>query len=57
MTKQKTVKSQKTKKAKLQTFPVINDYDANDRFEVEAKNAGEAAYLALEKLGWWIAKP
>ena len=57
MTKQKMAKSKKNKTPKLQTFPVINDYDPNDRFEIKAKDASEAAYLALEKLGWWIAKP
>ena len=46
----------KTKKPKLRTFHVINDFDANDRFEVKAENAQDAAHLALEKLGWWIAK-
>jgi len=38
------------------TFTIINDYDGNDTFTVEAANANAAAYAALSELGWWVAK-
>ena len=51
-----TTTKRKATRPRLKTFPVINDHDPNDRFEVRAANAHDAAYEALAKLGWWIAK-
>ena len=53
-TKQKSTKRTRVVK---RLYPVVNDYDANDQFTVKAKNDKEAMYLALERLGWWVANP
>lgn len=37
-------------------FTVINDEDGNDSFTVKAKDANDAAFKALEALGYWISK-
>lgn len=47
--------ARKTKKKRLKTFKIINDWDPNDTFDVEAIDVEEAAFLALEKLGWWVS--
>jgi hypothetical protein len=39
----------------MNKYKIINDYDANDSFEVEAATTEDAALEALERLGWWIA--
>ncbi len=36
-------------------YTIINDYDGNDSFEVEATNVHDAADQALEELGWWVS--
>ena len=41
---------------KIKTYSVINDQDGNDSFQVIGANAEEAAKVALEDLGWWIAE-
>jgi len=38
------------------TFPIINNNDGNETFTVEAMDANEAAFKALEELGWFVAK-
>ena len=35
---------------------IVNDFDGNDSFYVEAKSANEAAHKALEELGWWVSE-
>jgi hypothetical protein len=53
----KLKKARKIKKPVMRPYPVINDYDPNDQFTVRAKNDKEAMFLALERLGWWVAEP
>ena len=36
-------------------YPVWNDHDPNDTFEVDAYSAVEAAWGALDELGWCIS--
>lgn len=48
------VKPKKPKRNK--SFMVVNDNDANDSFNVDAKDYTGAAHAALLELGWWIAK-
>ena len=38
-----------------QRYLVWSDHDANDSFEVEAVSAEEAAWAALDELGWCIS--
>ncbi len=40
----------------MKSFMIINDYDGNDSFEVEADNPQEAMEKALKELGWWVAE-
>lgn len=40
----------------LTEFTVINDADPNTTFTVTAKDVNEAHRLALQEMGWWIAK-
>jgi hypothetical protein len=35
-------------------YQIWNDFDPNDRFEVEAENHNDAAFAALEELGWVV---
>ena len=39
-----------------ETFYIVNDWDGNDSFEIEAANSNDAAHEALKELGWWVAK-
>ncbi len=41
----------------MKTYTVINDYDGNDSFEVEADSVESAALAALEALGWNLCEP
>ena len=41
----------------MNTYTVINDYDGNDSFEVEADSVESAALVALEALGWNLCEP
>lgn len=41
----------------MKKWVVINQHDGNDTFEVEGDNYGEAAYEALNLLGWGIVIP
>lgn len=36
-------------------YKIVNDFDPNDSFVVEADTLEDAANAALEQLGWWIA--
>ena len=38
-------------------YLIVNEYDGNDSFTVEADNATDAAHKALQELGWWVAEP
>ncbi|MFZ9472494.1 MAG: hypothetical protein ACO26H_02235 [Sediminibacterium sp.] len=38
------------------TYLIVNDYDGNDSFEIEASSPAQAAHLALQELGWWVAE-
>ena len=40
----------------MKKWIIINADDANNSFEVEAKTAEEAAFTALESLGWGVAE-
>ena len=40
----------------MKTWLIINSYDANDTFEVEGNTAEEAAFAALDELGWGVAE-
>ena len=40
----------------MKKWIIISDYDANDSFYVEGKTAEEAAFAALEELGWGVAE-
>jgi len=40
----------------MKIFNIINDYDANDSFEVEAKDECDAAIDALAFLGWNVCE-
>lgn len=37
-------------------FRVINEFDGNETFEVEADNVNDAYCKALAELGWWVSK-
>jgi hypothetical protein len=39
----------------MNKYKIVNDYDANESFSVEASTPEDAAVEALERLGWWIA--
>ena len=41
----------------MKKWTVINQHDGNDTFEAEGDNYGEAAYDALQQLGWAISIP
>jgi hypothetical protein len=34
---------------------IVNDFDPNDIFEIEAHDSNNAAHAALAQLGWWMA--
>lgn len=38
------------------TYLIVNDYDGNDSFEIEASSSEQAAHLALQELGWWVSE-
>lgn len=40
----------------MKIFNIVNDYDPNDSFEVEAKDECDAAIDALESLGWRVCE-
>jgi hypothetical protein len=40
----------------MKKWLVLNDQDSNTTFEVEGNTTEEAAFEALNKLGWWIAE-
>jgi len=37
-------------------YPIISHNDGNNTFHVEADNSLDAAYKALDELGWFVAK-
>jgi len=39
----------------MKVWTIINDHDGNDSFTVEAASPEEAAFVALNELGWWVA--
>lgn len=41
---------------KKKPFLIVNDFNPNDLFEVDAVDANHAAHAALAQLGWWIAE-
>ena len=40
----------------MKTWLIINSFDANNTFEVEGNTAEEAAFAALDELGWGVAE-
>ena len=40
----------------MKTYLIVNDFDGNDSFEVQAENGNDAAHKALEELGWWVSE-
>jgi len=38
-------------------YTIMNDNDGNDTFTVEADSAEEAAFKALNELGWAVCEP
>jgi hypothetical protein len=41
----------------MRKYEIVNDYDPNERFEVEADGTEEAAFAGLNALGWHVAQP
>jgi hypothetical protein len=42
-------------KPHMNKYKIINDYDGNESFSIEALTLEDAAVEALEQLGWWVA--
>jgi len=40
----------------MKKWIIIDDWDANNSFTVEANTAEEAAFAALDELGWGVAE-
>lgn len=41
----------------MKKWTVINEHNDSDTFEVEGDNYGEAAYEALQAIGWTVILP
>ena len=41
----------------MRKYEIVNDYDPNERLEVEADGTEEAAFAGLNALGWHVAQP
>ena len=41
----------------MKTYRIINNHDGNDCFHVEAENEEDAAFAALNELGWGVLLP
>lgn len=41
----------------MKTYRIINNHDGNDCFNVEAENEENAAFAALNELGWAVLLP
>jgi hypothetical protein len=50
----KNVKTTKT--PVLKEYLIVNTFDGNDSFTVEAENADDAAHKALIELGWFVSE-
>jgi hypothetical protein len=58
-TRLKSLPSKKLKqiiRKKKKKFLIVNDFNPNDIFEVEASDSNNAAHAALAQLGWWMAE-
>jgi hypothetical protein len=40
----------------MKKYRIINDYDGNDSFNIEANSTEDAALSALYELGWIVAE-
>lgn len=40
----------------MKKWIIINEFDANTSFEVEGNSAEEAAFAALNELGWGVVE-
>jgi hypothetical protein len=40
----------------LKTYNIMNEFDPNDTFEIEAEDENDAAHKALEALGFWVSQ-
>ena len=45
----------KPREKNLKTYTIVNDNDGNDSFTVKAIDDNDAAFKALQELGWWVA--
>jgi hypothetical protein len=55
----KSLPSKKLKRIirqKKRKYLIVNDFNPNDIFEVEAHDSNNAAHAALAQLGWWMAE-
>jgi hypothetical protein len=58
-TKLKSLPSRRVRneiRKKTKTYLIVNDFDPNDIFEIEAHDPDNAAHAALAQLGWWMAE-
>jgi len=39
----------------MKKYKIVNEYDANQSFIIEAPTPEDAAFEALKFLGWWVA--
>ena len=40
----------------LKTYNIMNEFDPNDTFEIEAEDENDAAHKGLEALGFWVSQ-